>query len=337
MTPLRESLFPVHMIGIISQEYEGSTDDVIDWIHSFGHQFKRYNDLDFFSTPFKVEVSNETYNAKADLELAELNVIWFRRGLAAFNDDVSIEGLSELTNRSINSMLNVERKSALNAVLDTPSEKWLSHPKSVSGFSKIEALKCASDCGIRIPNSLITNSKQELQSFLEFNQKVIVKPINKVQNIQHGEEHFLQYTEEVYTTDLEKVENHFEPALFQGQIEKDFEIRSFFLNGQFYSMAIFSQKDNKTAVDFRRYNDQEPNRTCPFKLPEAEESKLRDLMDKLNLTTGSIDIIYSKEGEYVFLEVNPIGQFGMVSYPCNYPIEKEIAQFLIQQDERQAV
>jgi hypothetical protein len=37
----------------------------------------------------------------------------------------------------------------------------------------------------------------------------------------------------------------------------------------------------------------------------------------------------TKKGEYVFLEVNPIGQFGMVSAPCNYNLEKKIAQYLI--------
>ena len=31
----------------------------------------------------------------------------------------------------------------------------------------------------------------------------------------------------------------------------------------------------------------------------------------------------------VFLEVNPVGQFGMVSLPCNYQLEKRIAQYLI--------
>jgi hypothetical protein len=33
--------------------------------------------------------------------------------------------------------------------------------------------------------------------------------------------------------------------------------------------------------------------------------------------------------ELVFLEINPVGQFGMVSHPCNYYLEKRIAQNLI--------
>jgi hypothetical protein len=53
----------------------------------------------------------------------------------------------------------------------------------------------------------------------------------------------------------------------------------------------------------------------------------------MNLNTGSIDLICTKSGEYVFLEVNPVGQFSMVSFPCNYYLEEKIADLLIQKDE----
>ena len=51
-------------------------------------------------------------------------------------------------------------------------------------------------------------------------------------------------------------------------------------------------------------------------------------MDLLNLDCGSIDMILTPKNEYVFLEVNPIGQFGMTSYPCNFQLEKRIAEIL---------
>ena len=51
-------------------------------------------------------------------------------------------------------------------------------------------------------------------------------------------------------------------------------------------------------------------------------------MYKLELNSGSIDLILDKKNRFVFLEINPIGQFGMTSFPCNYSIEKEIAKYL---------
>jgi glutathione synthase/RimK-type ligase-like ATP-grasp enzyme len=90
-------------------------------------------------------------------------------------------------------------------------------------------------------------------------------------------------------------------------------------------MAIFSQKNKKTKIDFRNYDDELPNRNVPYQLPKSVEGKLIQMLDFLDYTTGSIDLIKTKSGDYVFLEINPVGQFGMVSYPCNYYLEEKIA------------
>ena len=54
------------------------------------------------------------------------------------------------------------------------------------------------------------------------------------------------------------------PIFVQEYIEKQFEIRVFFFNEMLFSMAIFSQNDMKTKVDFRNYNSERPNRCIPF-------------------------------------------------------------------------
>ena len=48
----------------------------------------------------------------------------------------------------------------------------------------------------------------------------------------------------------------------------------------------------------------------------------------LSLNTGSIDLIYSKNNEYIFLEVNPVGQFGFLSLMTNQNLFYEIAKIL---------
>jgi len=121
----------------------------------------------------------------------------------------------------------------------------------------------------------------------------------------------------------------FFPSLIQDYIEKKYELRIFYLRGSFYSMAIFSQNDAKTKVDFRNYNSDIPNRKVPFKLDQEQESKLKLLMETININCGSIDMIVTKDNSFYFLEVNPIGQFGMLSKPCNYSLEKIISQDLM--------
>lgn len=94
-------------------------------------------------------------------------------------------------------------------------------------------------------------------------------------------------------------------------------------------MAIFSQSNSKTCIDFRKYDAKLPNRYIPYKLPDEIECALKKVMDCLKLNTGSIDLMVDENNKYYFLEINPVGQFGMVSEPCNYLLEKRIAEFLV--------
>ena len=94
-------------------------------------------------------------------------------------------------------------------------------------------------------------------------------------------------------------------------------------------MAIFSQETKETMVDFRKHNNpHKSQRSVPYLLPDDLKTKLTQTMKELGLDTGSIDLIHAKDGNYYFLEVNPIGQFTMTSWPCNYYLEKLIATTL---------
>lgn len=139
----------------------------------------------------------------------------------------------------------------------------------------------------------------------------------------------LAYTEKIDAADLEIGPDTFFPSLVQKKVKKKYEIRTFYFNGKFFSMAIFSQSNISTSVDFRKYDEIRPNRTVPFQLPRDIEKKLETLFEILRLNTGSIDLILDTDNNFVFLEINPVGQFGMVSKPCNFQIEKYIAQQLV--------
>lgn len=93
-------------------------------------------------------------------------------------------------------------------------------------------------------------------------------------------------------------------------------------------MAIFSQNTGTTQIDFRNIDSKNITRYVPFKLPDSICQKLDRLMRETNINCGSIDMIVTPNNEFVFLEINPVGQFGMVSHSCNFNLEKKIAEFL---------
>jgi glutathione synthase/RimK-type ligase-like ATP-grasp enzyme len=70
----------------------------------------------------------------------------------------------------------------------------------------------------------------------------------------------------------------------------------------------------------------------PYRVPDEVASKVVTLMNRLDLETGSLDLIRAVDGKTYFLEVNPVGQFGMVSKPCNYHLERRVAEYLMEKD-----
>jgi ATP-GRASP peptide maturase of grasp-with-spasm system len=303
----------------------------MEWIDYLGYSCERINDDDIFKYPFNLSFHSFSFPSNLYSKLDASNIIWYRRGL----NGQSYSLLQIIIEKEAKDQIETLAKSELNrliiAACTLVKAKWLSNPLDLKNISKPDVLRKAKLLGLDVPNTLVTNCKKELTKFLKENKKLILKPIHEVKDLFIDKEYYLQYTSLFDETTLNKLPDIFFPTLFQEALEKKIEIRSFFLKNKFYSMAIFSQSDPQTQVDFRHYNDEKPNRTIPYNLPKIVEKNLIKLMRLLKLDTGSIDIVVTEDSRFVFLEVNPIGQFGMVSYPCNYPIEKDIAKFLINQ------
>ncbi|NHN26125.1 hypothetical protein FIA58_010595 [Flavobacterium jejuense] len=203
---------------------------------------------------------------------------------------------------------------------------------SDNNIGKLHQLELCKLINLKFPETLITTSLADLKKFVTVHKIVITKPIENPfsKHIVNGKDlHFFTSSKLITSNILKKyTSDRFQASLFQKYTEKKFEIRSFYLNETFKSMAIFSQQNEKTKIDYRNYDRERPNRIVPFLLPKSIEKKLIKLMKLLGLNCGSFDLIYSVNDEYVFLEVNPIGQFQWLSRNCNHNIERLIAETL---------
>lgn len=190
----------------------------------------------------------------------------------------------------------------------------------------------AKSVGLDIPSSFIGNEKQEVQLFANSLSALITKPLKTGENVLLDNKIYTLATEKCTDNDISNLLDKFFPSYLQECLDKAYELRVFYLDGKCYTMAIFSQLDEQTKIDFRRYNSKKPNRCVPFILPENIAFLIDKFMKTIDLNTGSIDIVVTKDGRYVFLEVNPVGQFGMVSFPCNYYLEEKVAEYLTKND-----
>lgn len=324
------------MILIFStQDWERTTEDVMDWITSLGGRCFRINGEDLIGTEgYSISLASGSSEARfvidgREISTAEVAAAWYRRG-GRFNDySVFAEVPDHDVAVQLDSHLRSEMQSTAQALYALLAHKpWLTRP-SEARVNKVSALKIASELGLDVPATIITNARAELEAFRDKHGRIITKAISDGTAFYVGDERCVTFTEEVGHADIADLPERFLPTLAQELLVKKYEIRIVYLAGRLYPAAIFSQADPRTQIDFRHYNRQKPNRSVPYRLdPEVEES-MRRLMGALGLTTGSLDFVRTVDDRLVFLEVNPVGQFGMVSGLCNYNIEKDVAAYLL--------
>jgi len=118
------------------------------------------------------------------------------------------------------------------------------------------------------------------------------------------------------------------PGIFQPYIPKQFEVRATIVGRRLLACAIHSQQSQRSREDWRRYDV--PNTPyVPYELPDGVAAGLLRLMERMGLVFGSADLIVTPDGEHVFLEVNPNGQFDFVAKLAGLPIYEHLAEMLI--------
>lgn len=319
------------MILLIVRSDDFIVHEILLWLKFLKKKFIVLNELNYV-VDINMSINGDCFfrlKNNQNFHLSEISMVYIRRGKFWFENNLPYKYYDpeKIVDKTIKeTQLNKFIKNELNTLEEYLMSEIKEKIFTIGDYNegdnnKLKTLKIAKKVGLNIPETIILCEKNNLQE----HQKLITKAIKEGFKININN---TIYNLKTHMVDNESLPNNFAPTLFQKKIEKKFELRIFYLNGLFYSMAIFSQQNQKTQIDFRNYDYNNPNKTTPYKLPNDIERKLIRLMKSLELSTGSIDMIYSKDNEYVFLEVNPTGQFGMVSAPCNYNIEKKIAELL---------
>ncbi len=199
---------------------------------------------------------------------------------------------------------------------------WMSHPVAVRAASrKLEQLERAGRFGFNTPPSLVTTSRDDVERFRRSAPNgVIYKPMSSARlgggppDADAGaddEPDRVLPTTRITEDNADALDAVSEtPCLFQHDIPKRHETRITVIDETVFAAKIDSQADPRTAADYRdfsadiRYDLEE--------LPPAIEKRCRDYVRSYGLTFGAIDMIVTPDGDYVFLEINPVGQFLFV-------------------------
>lgn len=319
------------MVFILTQEGDSSALYVLEWLLFMNQEVFMVSENDeIIDLSFCRDRDNEMcFDISFDKGLFSTQKVksyWYRRGSLSINF-LKYSHYPE----AVFEHLEREWKS-----LDEFFHYVIEQNKHIGSISKIdinklESIDEASRVGLLVPATYIHSTVDKLGELIGRPKEYITKGINNIVDYVDDANgvRYKSLTEKIEKNCINAVSKIFFPSLLQEKIEKQFEVRVFYLHGKCWSMAIFSQVNEKTAIDFRNYDMHNPNRYVPFILPEEIEGKTIKFMHSVNLNTGSLDFIVTKENTFVFLEVNPDGQFDFLSQSCNYHLELEIANYLI--------
>lgn len=206
------------------------------------------------------------------------------------------------------------------------SAKWLSDPYAIEkSENKFLQLSIAQRTGLSIPKTLITTNKETLRNFINRNNKSIIKPISQGRILYPENNEKLIFTN-VLSTDLIDSLHEYEltPAIFQEFVEKDYEIRVTVVGTSIFAARINSQADEQSRIDWRRKRLTFEK----YSLPKHIEEKCIKMMCELRINFAAFDFIRTPSGEYVFLELNPNGQWVWIEQDTKLKISDAIIKYL---------
>jgi MvdD family ATP-grasp ribosomal peptide maturase len=263
-------------------------------------------------------------SADSELDLNEVTAIWHRRleigGRIPRNVDPQLRMASvDESSRTLKGMLE-----SLKAFRMDPE------PIIRRAEHKQTQLQVARELGLDTPRTLFTNDPDAVRAFArECEGGIVTKMLSSFAVYENGVEKVV-FTNPVSREDLTDLSGlNLCPMTFQEHLPKALELRTTIVGDRVFTASIDSQASAEAHYDWRKDGVALMKSWQRFDLPREVEQKLLRLMDHFALNYGAIDFILTPEGRYMFLEINPVGEFFWLEDYPGLPISSAIADVLL--------
>jgi MvdC family ATP-grasp ribosomal peptide maturase len=269
------------------------------------------------------ETSHVIADGAHQVAATEVRAVWARRFWPP--------RLAPDLNPNFHAMCTRESMAAVEGFLDgLHSARWINEPaRDREAESKLLQLRIAAEVGLRVPRTLVTNDPRQMSSFFrEVKGEMVAKLLRPVSISMDADSGFV-HTSVVTKKDLDEGDllRH-SPMVFQERITKACELRIAIVGDKLFVGSIDACNSSRGQVDWRLASPDEA-KWARDQVPDHVATAIKALMSKLGLVYGAIDLIRTPDNDYVFLEVNPGGEWGMLERDLNYPISEAIADALL--------
>lgn len=223
-----------------------------------------------------------------------------------------------------------EARNGLSGLL-MASNKWLNHPHH-NGYADFKPIQLTAACraGLAVPRTIITNDPAQARGFVKELGDVIYKPMSPAVLPDGAAKGSMLYASPVKPHDLQESNGVAATAhMFQERIKHDYAVRLTVVDDRAFAAAIHAHSD-AAAIDWRSDYDALTYETID--VPADVYHGVMKLMTALHLRFGAFDFLVTPDRGWIFLEVNPNGQWAWIEQTVGLPISSAIADALTKQE-----
>jgi glutathione synthase/RimK-type ligase-like ATP-grasp enzyme len=272
-------------------------------------------------------IDGEIRNARHRVAFHDLCAAWYRRSRALFAPLPSLN----LLQGDLENFVKVQSSVTLAALFGSLQTLWVGQPfKLRRAEVKTLQLAEASKAGLLTPATLISNDPERAAAFVETleNTDCAIKPLiaTRVDGAEGARLPLTTTLPRGHAVDSVAAA----PTIFQPYIEKAYELRCVVMGEKILSAKLNSQDKESARKDWRAAAVEEGGDVEyeAFDLPEPVQAALHRMMRSFEINFASIDLIVTPKGEFVFLDLNPNGQWLWLEEELGLPLVASMANLL---------
>lgn len=202
--------------------------------------------------------------------------------------------------------------------------RWLNHPHDIARAEyKPSQLATAGSAGLSVPPTLITNEPAAAERFVREHDAAVVKPLGSGVLTEAGAAKLI-YTNRVRAEEIDHTVSG-TAHLFQQQVAKAYEVRLTVVDKVYFAVRLDGASE-AARLDWR--TDYDSLSYTVVTVPDQIREAVSRLLARLRLRFGALDFIVSPQDEWMFLEINPNGQWAWLQDATGLPISAAIADAL---------
>lgn len=315
-------------IMLITNESDITADFIIKKLKEKNTAFYRFNTNQLGSTlEICFDIEKGSYLIwdnvlKESVDLQHVKAVYYRRPeLTVKGDNLSAGEMNFIHNELYYTLEGLYK--ILSNVF------WVNKVENIrNAENKIYQLLLAKELGFIIPESIVTNHQKSALTFTEAKVNCIIKPIKSGLVMANNIEEGVIFTSKIYLNkeNIHRIQSC--PVYLQRQISKKGDVRVTIVGEKIYAALIHSQENLVSQTDWRKADH--PLIHSPIELPIDIQNKCLALMNKLKLNFAAIDFVLDTDNHFIFLEINPNGQWAWIEKQLDYTISDSITNLLIE-------